>query len=99
MHFGVYVADLTNVMNILLKFLFYATGIFYNVETRVGEWGPLLCRMNPVAFLIKSLRECLIYASTPEIGLLAAWFAASLILCVIGIRVVYKNENSYVKMI
>lgn len=99
MHFGVYVADLSNVMNIILKLLFYITGVFYNVETRVPVWGSLLKKANPVAFLATSLRESLIYSTTPDLKLLLVWFVISLTLSVLGVRKIYKNENSYVKMI
>lgn len=99
MHFGVYVADLSNVMNIVLKFFFYLTGIFYNVETKIENYGPILCKVNPIAFLITSLRQSLIYAMTPGRKLLLLWFAVSLLMSAAGIRKIYKNENSYVKMI
>ena len=99
MHFGVYVADLTNVMNIVLKFLFYLTGIFYNIETKLDELGPLLAKANPVAFLITSTRNCLIYESTPARKLLLLWLVISLLISAFGVAKIYRNENSYVKMI
>ena len=99
MHFGVYVADLTNVMNIVLKFLFYLTGIFYNIETKLDGLGVLLGKANPMAFLIISMRRCLIYESTPARKLLLGWLVISIVLSVLGVIKIYKNENSYVKMI
>ena len=39
-HFGVFVQDLSNVINIVLRLLFYITGIFYNVETRLAKFAP-----------------------------------------------------------
>lgn len=99
MHFGVYVADLTNVMNIVLKFLFYLTGIFYNIETKIDEIGPLLAKANPMAFLITSMRRCLIYESTPGRKMLLLWLIVSLVISTFGLIKIYKYENSYVKMI
>lgn len=99
LHFGVYVADLTNVMNIVLKFMFYLTGIFYNIETKIEGFGPLLAKANPVAFLITSMRKCLIYKSAPAELVLLLWAAVSIALAVLGVIKIYKNENSYVKMI
>ena len=32
MHFGVYVSDLTNALGIILNFVYFLTGIFYNVQ-------------------------------------------------------------------
>lgn len=99
MHYGVYVEDLSNVLNIFMRFVFYATGIFYNIETRIPQFGGLLNKINPVAFLITSMRQCLIYGSTPDWKLLLLWFIVSVILVILGLRKIYKEENSYVKAI
>lgn len=99
LHFGVYVEDLSNVTAIVLRFVFYATGVFYNIESKIPQWGYLLNRANPVAFLMTSLRQCMLYQSSPDWKLLLAWLAIGLILSVAGIRKIYKEENSYVKSI
>lgn len=99
LHYGVYVEDLSNVTNIVLKVLFYVTGIFYNIEKRIPQWGALLNRYNPVAFLLSSMRQCLIYSATPHRKMLLFWLAVSLLLALAGIRKIYKEENSYVKSI
>lgn len=99
MHYGVYVEDLSNVLNVALRFVFYATGIFYNIETRIPQVGALLNRVNPVAFLITSMRQSLIYGNMPDWKLLLLWLAVSVILVMLGLRKIYKEENSYVKAI
>jgi len=99
MHYGVYVEDLSNVMTIVLRFIFYATGIFYNIESRIPVYGAYLNRYNPVAFLMTSMREALIYSTTPDLKLLLLWFAISVVLAILGVRKIYKEENSYVKAI
>ena len=99
LHIGVYVEDLSNVMNLALRFLFYATGVFYSIETRIPVWGPFLNRANPIAFLITSMRDCLLYSRTPDLALLGIWFVICLALSVFGIRLIYRSENSYVKAI
>lgn len=101
MHFGVFVEDLKNIVKILLRFVFYATGIFYSIEDRIGNpvISRLMLKCNPMAFLIDSIRKSLIYNERPDFLLLLVWFVISLVLCVIGIQVVYKYENSYAKII
>ena len=99
LHFGVYVEDLSNVVTIVLRFLFYCTGIFYNLEKRIADWGPLLNHYNPVAFLLSSMRNCMIYGKPPHRKLLLMWFAIALVLAILGVRKIYKEENSYVKAI
>ena len=99
MHFGVYVEDLSNVLNVVLRFVFYATGIFYDVSTRIPKFGVLLCKANPVAFLINAMRQSLIFSQTPDWKLLLGWMAVGVLLSLAGIRKIYKEENSYVKAI
>ena len=100
MHYGVFVEDLSNVVRIILRILFYLTGIFWNIQQRLpAPYGTLVCKLNPVAFLLTSMRECILYSTTPDLGLLAIWFLVSLIISALGIRLIYKYENSYVKLI
>lgn len=99
MHYGVYVEDLSNVLNVVLRFMFYATGIFYNVSTRIPNYGELLSKINPMAFLISAMRQGLLYGQTPDLGILAGWLVFSVLLALAGIRKIYKEENSYAKAI
>lgn len=99
MHFGVYVEDLFNVINIVLRFLFYLTGIFYNIEKRIPNIGAYLNQFNPLASMITAMRDCLIYSQTPDLRFLGIWFAVSVLLTIGGIALVYKEENSYLKAV
>ena len=99
MHCGVYVNDLYNVIHIVMRMMLYITGIFYDLEKRIPQYGALLNRYNPLAFLLSSMRSCLIYSRTPNLKGLLIWFAISLLLSIAGIRKIYKEENSYVKAI
>ena len=99
MHFGVYVEDLANVINIVLRFLFYLTGIFYNVEKKIPGVGAYLARFNPIAFLLSSMRQSLIYCQTPDLLTLGIWFVISLVFAYFGVMLVYKEENSYLKAV
>ena len=55
--------------------------------------------MNPVAFAIDSARTCLLYSSSPDILTLTIWTVIGILLSVCSITVIYKYENSYVKVI
>ena len=99
MHFGVYVEDLANVINIVLRFLFYLTGIFYNIKTKIPNIGEYLNNYNPLASLITAMRDCLIYSRMPDLKFLGIWFVVSVLLTVGGVALVYKEENSYLKAV
>ena len=100
LHFGVFIGDLSNIMNIFLRFLFYLSGIFYSVGKRVpAPYGRIVLKLNPVSFLIDAMRNSLMYGKAPDFRFMAAWMIVGLLLSGTGIWLVYKNENSYAKVI
>ena len=100
MHFGVFIDDLRHALGIFLRIAFYVTGIFYDLTKVLGDtWGRILIAVNPMAFIISSVRDALIYGKAPSFILLAVWTAISVILCIIGIRLSYRYENTYAKII
>lgn len=100
LHAGVYLADLSNIIAVVLRLIFYMSGIFYRISNRVAEpYSSYLLHLNPMAFLIDGLRESLLYSGTVDYGLLGIFFAIGCILSVIGIKTIIKHENNYVKVI
>ena len=100
LHFGIYVEDLYNVVNIVLRLMFYLSGVFYNIRTRVPEpYNDLLLRMNPAVFIMDELRKVLLEGRMPSFAGLGFWFLIGIILCMIGIKIIHKYENSYAKVI
>ena len=99
LHAGVFVEDLFNVINAFLRLVFYLSGIFYSLPDRVHGWiGFVLLKCNPFAAIITSMRSCVLYSSDPDFITMAIWLVIAVILTVIGVRLIYKNENSYVKV-
>ncbi len=100
LHFGVFVDDLHNIMQVLLRLVFYLSGIFYVISGRVPEpYGTILLKLNPIAFLIDSARRCLLYNNQPDLLFLTIWFFIGILFSVVSIKIIYKYENSYVKVI
>ena len=88
MHYGVFIQDLANVTNIVLRMVFYMTGIFYNIEKRL-----------PAQYTGILIRKCILYGQAPDVKWLIIWFIIGIIVAALGVRKIYKNENSYVKVI
>lgn len=100
MHYGVYVSDLGYITGIVLSMLMYLTGTFYSISKRIPEpFGEILENFNPVAFLISSIRNALLYGQAPSLDLLILWTFVSTILIALGVFTIYSNENAYVKVI
>ena len=99
MHFGVFVQDLANITTIALRLVFYASGVFFALDTRVpAPWNELLIVLNPVAAIITQCRDALLYCTSMNFTLMGVWFIIGLLLTLIGIKTIYKYENTYVKV-
>ncbi len=100
MHLGVFAEDLVNLVNIGLRMLFYMTGVFYDISTRIHNtvYRTLLLDLNPMANFIYNMRNVLLYKSAPVGMWTLIWFFVGLFLSILGIRTIYKYENTYVKV-
>lgn len=100
MHYGVYVNDLSYITGILLTMMMYLTGTFYAVAKRIpAPFGPVLEKANPVAFLIAQMRNVVLYGQALDWKILLIWCTVSVLLIWVGVFTIYRNENSYVKVI
>lgn len=100
MNFGVYISDLFDAVKIMLRMLMYMSGVFYSLEKRVpAPYGEWLETYDPVAYLIHSARDAVLYDKAPDLKWLAVWLIVSAALAIVGVRLVQKNENDYVKVI
>lgn len=100
LHFGVFAEDLSNLINIALRFIFYLTGVFFDLSVRISNpvYRTLLLDINPLANLIYNMRNVLIYSSG-IVGIWTfVWFCVGLGLSYLGIKTIYKYENTYVKV-
>ena len=75
-------------------------GDFYDLNTRIKNVTvkTLLLDFNPLANFIFNMRNVLIYKTSPVGFWTLIWFVVGLLLCALGIRTIYKYENTYVKV-
>lgn len=100
LHFGVYVDDLAYAVNILLQMTMFLSGIFYDVITSLPKpLNTMMLTLNPVSLFVDTMRNALLDNYVSNVPLLAIWIVLSMELCYIGVHIVYKNENGYVKVV
>lgn len=100
LHFGVYVDDLAYAVGILINMFMFLSGIFYDVMgTLPYPLNAIMICLNPVAMLVDTMRDALLYSTVSNVPLVIMWLVLSCILCYLGIDIVYKSENSYVKVV
>lgn len=102
MHYGVTLNDIGNLTNIGLRMVFYLSGIFYNINERLASrpfLATILLKLNPIAFCMNELRNITVFGIIPDFLGLLIWLVIGIIICIIGVRIIHKNENSYAKVI
>lgn len=100
MHYGVFVEDLNNIMNVFMRLMFYMSGVFYSLITRIpAPYNKYLVIYNPSAFFINETRNILLFGTHPTFMAWLGWIVISILACYLGIKTVYKYENSYAKVI
>lgn len=100
LHYGVYVDDLGYAVGILLQMLMFLSGEFYDVITSLpAPLNLMMMSMNPAAMFIDTMRNALLYNVAANLPLIGLWTLISILLCYIGVHIVYKNENGYVKVV
>lgn len=100
LHFGIFVEDLANVTSLALRLVFYLSGIFYKISTKVPKpYNSILLRLNPAAFVIDAFRNIILYAKAPSFMWLGIWLLIGIIVTSLGIWIIHRYENSYAKVI
>lgn len=91
---AVFFRDLTNLYDIFLQILRYATPIFYPATIYPAAIAPIL-KANPLYHLVTMFRDVIMYHSAPSqtsVFYCLAWCASMLI---IGVVIFQKTERSF----
>lgn len=100
LHYGVYIDDLSYAVGILLQMLMFLSGIFYDVITSLPTpLNDMMLCVNPVSMFIDTMRNALLNNLVTNVPLIVIWLILSVLISYIGIHIVYKNENGYVKVV
>ena len=100
LHYGVFIDDLSYAVGILIQMLMFLTGIFFDaVTTYPAPLNSIMIALNPCTVFIDSMRNALLYRVVANVPILCIWVVLSLLISYIGIHIVFKNENGYVKVI
>lgn len=100
LHYGVYIDDLGYAVGILLQMLMFLSGIFYDVIlSLLAPLNVMMLSLNPVAIFVDAMRNALLNRAIMDVPLVIIWTILSLLISYVGVHIVYKNENGYVKVV
>ena len=97
-HIGVYLYDLANILDFVLRFVFYLSPIMWSYENLSFNlvW---LFKINPVSVLLGSFRSCILYGKSPPYHYLIIIGVCSCILIQIGYGLISRYEDNYARII
>ncbi len=100
LHYGVYIDDLGYAVGILLQMMMFLSGVFYDVITGLSvPLNVMMLVLNPVSMFVDTMRNALLGNVMANVPLIGIWTVLSLLLGYMGVHVVYKSENGYVKVV
>lgn len=97
-HVGVYLRDVKLLMQYVARTLFYLSPVLYSLD-RVPEHLVKWLYMNPLTTFIVSYRNILLYQAQPLWLNLIFILMISGILLYLGLKIVFKYEKEYAKVI
>ncbi|MCL2336975.1 MAG: ABC transporter permease [Firmicutes bacterium] len=97
-HIGVYLFDLANILEFVLRFMFYLSPIMWNFAN-LNFRGAWVVKLNPMYVLIGSFRSCLLYGKSPVYGYLLIIAIVSCVLIQVGYSLISRYENEYARII
>ncbi|MFD1334579.1 ABC transporter permease [Oceanobacillus iheyensis] len=96
----VFVRDIENIVTYVTRIFFYASPIIWEggrlSDVNLGQFSFLI-DYNPIAILVTSYRDILIYHQLPDFSGLAGIFIISTIIGIFMIRHYSKNEHKIIK--
>ncbi len=100
MHIGVYIKDIERVVPLVLRVLFFLSGVFYPIDVRLGaELADIMLKINPFATIITDARGAILYGLPSHWIHLGVHFAIFVVMGIIIIALIKKYESQYIKLV
>ena len=91
---GVFVRDLQQVIPFLLQILLFTTPIFYPPHA-VPEAFQFVIRINPLAFLVDTLRNLVLWGVSPSWNVFGAWTLIAAVFACAGFLMFRRLRNAF----
>ena len=95
---GVYIRDLSQLVNVLLSVLMFMSAVFYPISALPDQWQPILL-LNPLVHVIEATRAILLQGKLPEISYLAMGIPLTLLFCEFSYRLFRKARRVFADVI
>jgi len=93
-----FLPDLHFIIQTAVHLMFFASGIFYDIESVVNSEHRPYVYLNPMAGLIKNYRDILIYGKWPDWQYLGFVALFAVIFFYLSIKIITKFDHIYPKI-
>ena len=91
---GVFIRDLQQAVPFILQLLLFTTPILYPASA-VPEKFHIVIACNPMAFLVNTFRDLILWGKLPHWGVFAAWTLAAALCSYVGYQVFQRLRTSF----
>jgi lipopolysaccharide transport system permease protein len=95
---SVYFRDMSQIVEVILRVLFYMTPIFYSLEM-IPEKYRFVLMLNPLTIIVETVRRVLIFNQWPDWWLLLMLTLISLVICQLGYAWFMKTKRGFADVI
>lgn len=95
-YFTVFIRDIDNVLTHVIRIFFYSSPIIWP-GGRLPDKYYFIVEWNPIAWIVNSFRDVLMYHQVPDFTKLAFLFVASLVVILVMLQHFSKNEHKIIK--
>lgn len=95
-YFTVFVRDIDNLLSHIIRIFFYASPIIWEGGRLPPEYG-IIVAVNPIAIIVDSFRDVLMYHQTPNFFKLNIIFIISIGIIIFMLNHYRKNEHKIIK--
>lgn len=91
---GVFLRDLTQVMNVLVSMLMFLSAIFYPISALPASWQPVL-QLNPLVIVIEQSRKVMIDGVSPDTSYLLIGSISMIYAAELSLRLFMKAKRGF----
>lgn len=98
-YLGVFVSDLSHVISIGMRFLFYLSAVFYPIDQFSERLLSVYNMVCPTGFIIVQFRHVMMYGLSADYFRLFYWLVIGILLSIVGITLLYRGEKDFMKVV
>ncbi|MCB0168024.1 MAG: ABC transporter permease [Anaerolineae bacterium] len=95
---GVFVRDVGNFLNVVIRMLFFVTPIFYPLSSVPANIRVLLY-LNPLTFIVNHFRRVILWGQMPDWGEFLVLTAITFVICLLGYIWFMKSKKTFADVI